>query len=195
MRESMSLTFIRRALPIVAAFLVTGTAIAAETVEIKDCKVTFSTLGRPVLVKIEGKSEIPCKGSLEISDDGKVSGKLSMELTKIDTGIGLRNKHLRENYLQTDQFPVAELNQISPENLKTQLDQGSNERQKFAAKLKLHGVEAPITAGTYTIQRGSKGRTLSASFRVDLPDHGVQRPSFMGVEVVDAVEIDVKFKF
>ena len=166
---------------------------AGQFIEVKDCKISFSTIGQPVLVKIEGVSESPCIGRLEIDDSGRTSGKLSMDLSKIDTGIGLRNKHLRENYLHIEKHPTAELSSIEADSLIQELKNPTGNDQAFKAQLGLHGVSAPIRSGTYRVTKKGGLRAFSARFLLDLPDHGIERPSFMGVKVVDAVDVQVTF--
>ncbi len=154
---------------------------------ISNCKVSFRTKGQPVLVTIEGESENPCSGEYTI--DPKFRGEFIMPLDKLDTGIPLRNKHLRDNYLHTSKFPnatlVVEEAEAFSENLKT----SDGKESKFTGVLELHGQKKPTTDGLYSI----KNKKVRAKFSVLLPDHGVEQPAFMGIKVVDRVYIEVEF--
>jgi len=156
----------------------------------KNCRVTFATKGQPVLVKIEGKSDEPCTGSFTTTSGELGSATFKMKLTAIDTGIALRNKHLRENYLHTDKHPEAEIRITKLTDLKGKLDGSSNAKSVFEGTLNLHGVEKPIREGQYSIE----GKGVTAEFCIDLPDHDVEKPAFMGVKIVDKVYVTVKFE-
>lgn len=155
---------------------------------VANCKVTFETIGKPVLVQIQGTSGAPCTGSYEIAGDA-VTGTFSMKLDSLETGIELRNKHLRENYLHTEKFPEATLTISGISGLTQQLSGKSGKKSEFTPSLTLHGVTKSIEKGTYEID----GRTVNAEFRLELLDFGIERPMFMGIKVVDAVIVRVQF--
>jgi polyisoprenoid-binding protein YceI len=156
----------------------------------KDCKVTFKTKGQPVLVNIEGKSEAPCEGSFKISGANITESHFKLSLLQLDTGIGLRNKHLRENYLHTEKFPDATLIITSVADLPAQMAGTAPGKSAFVGDLELHGVKKTPMESVYQI----KGKHVTAEFTVDVPDYGIERPSFMGVKIVDKVFITVEFE-
>lgn len=162
----------------------------AKPVKISDCKISFKTIGQPVLVSIEGKSGTPCEGSLDLEEKDFKAAIITMELNQLDTGIPLRNKHLRENYLHTDKFPVSTLTELKPEDAAEQLAGTKKGSSTFTAMLEIHGQKKSIE-GKYEVKDGNK---FEGNFKIDLPNFGVNRPSFMGVKVVDKVQIFFKFK-
>lgn len=162
-----------------------------KTIAVKNCKLKFETTGRPTLVRIEGKSEHECTGKLVHDGTKVVESEFVMPLDKIDTGIQLRNKHLRENYLHVDKFPNAKLKITNAENFKEQLDGGLKKSSKLEATIEIHGKEAPILDGSYEVQ----GKKATVKFAVDLPSHGVEQPSFMGVKIVDKVNATVTLEY
>ena len=115
-----------------------------------------------------------------------------MNLSKLDTGIPLRNKHLRENYLKTGEFPNAVLKISELKDLDKQLKGTAGAESKFEAILTIKNVDKPIVNGSYRLKGGKEG---IANFQMDLIDYGIERPSFMGVRVVESVLIKVKFNF
>jgi polyisoprenoid-binding protein YceI len=155
--------------------------------DVADCKVEFNTTGSPVLISIEGKSEAPCTGQVDVADLSK--SKITMELNKLDTGIPLRNKHLKENYLHIDKFPVSTLTGLKAEEFDKQ-QKGHSSDSKFEAVLDLHGVQKPIK-GTYRIK---DGKNLKAKFDIEVTEFNIPRPDFMGVKVVDKIHVTVQFK-
>ncbi|MCM2281413.1 MAG: YceI family protein [Bdellovibrionaceae bacterium] len=161
----------------------------AQSASIKNCKVKFETTGQPVLVKIDGKSESPCTGEYAIEGDKLKSATFTLPLDKLDTGIALRNKHLRENYLHTEKFPKATLTVNNAADFAAQRAGSKGGMSKFEGELELHGQKAPVLEGEYQI----KGGKVTAKFKVELPAHGVAQPSFMGVKIVDRVHLTVDF--
>src|SRR5438132_5755067 len=67
-----------------------------------DANVTFSGKG-PAGFKIEGKT-----AELTVKDDGKAV-TFVVPLATLKTGIDLRDRHMREKYLETDKYPNAVL--------------------------------------------------------------------------------------
>jgi polyisoprenoid-binding protein YceI len=175
----------------VSLFFVIAFSIAAraESITVKNCKVKFETTGQPVLVKIEGKSEVECTGKVTVEGDQIKDSEFSMSVEHLDTGIALRNKHLRENYLHTEKFPTAKLSIKAIDGLSTQRKGPSAAMNDFQAELELHGQKAPVEIGKYQI----KDNKVTTQFCIDLPSYGVDKPSFMGVKIVDKVHITVTF--
>lgn len=158
--------------------------------KISNCLITFKTRGQPVLVSIEGKSESPCSGIFVVENGSTKKSKVTMNLQKLDTGIPLRNKHLKENYLHTDKFPTATMTDIEADNIDGQLKGTVKGKSSFKGQLELHGAKKEIQ-GVYEVKGGNM---YNGQFEIDLPDFGVERPSFMGVKVVDKVYVTFNFK-
>jgi polyisoprenoid-binding protein YceI len=161
-----------------------------KTITIKNCQLKFETTGSPTLIRIEGKSEKGCSGTLTHDGSKVIDSDFTMPTDKLDTGIPLRNKHLRENYLHAAKFPIMKMKLKSVENLKEQLAGNFKKFSKFEGILEVHGKEAPAEDSTYEVQ----GNKVTAKFVVDVLSHGVERPSFMGVKVVDKVHITLTFE-
>ncbi len=62
-------------------------------------------IGKPSFIKIRGKGEAP-KGEL-IVEGKKASGNFEFSIASLDTGIELRNEHMRDNYLHVKDHPTA----------------------------------------------------------------------------------------
>ena len=156
---------------------------------VKNCKVTFETIGKPVLVQIQGSSTEPCTGTYTVAGDKLTQAEFKMKLTGLETGIALRNKHLRENYLHVDKFPEAVVVVKDIQDLGTQIKGGASDASAFVPEMTLHGATKPIKGAKYKIT----GKKVKADFRLELLDFGIERPMFMGIRVVDAVIITVEF--
>jgi polyisoprenoid-binding protein YceI len=121
-----------------------------------------------------------------------LSGELSVDLATIDTGIALRNQHLRENYLQIAKgagFDKAVLTEI---RLSEANGEGFEGTSGFAGTLRLHGVSRPV-AGTAEVRRQAPGVRISATFPLTLTDFGIEPPQYMGVGVGNKLIVKVVF--
>jgi hypothetical protein len=161
-------------------------AANAQDFSIKDCKVEFKTVGAPVKVEINGTSGAPCTGKFSLDGGAVKSSLFEMPLDKLDTGIELRNKHLRENYLKVSEFPKAAFKLTSADKA-GEIATGGGEAS-FKGKMKLHGKVSDVE-GTYKVS----GDNVNIKMPLDLRDYGVEAPSFMGVTVVDKIYLDINF--
>ena len=164
-------------------------AKSAMASEIKNCKITFETIGKPVLVQIKGQSDEPCVGSYTLAGNQLTAAEFKMKLDKIETGIPLRNKHLRENYLHTDKFPEAVISVKKIDGLDQQRGSKGAKMDNYYPELTIHGVTKPVAGAQYKIA----GKKVEATLQLELLDFGIERPAFMGIKVVDAVAIKVEF--
>ncbi len=133
------------------------------------------------------------KGTLTLaeSDPVHLTGDLEVELATIDTGIQLRNQHLRENYLEVGKpgFDKAVLSDIRIGEARSETFEG---RSSFAGNLKLHGVTKAI-GGSAELKREAGGMRVSASFPLSLTDFGIEPPQYMGVGVGNRLVVKVTF--
>jgi polyisoprenoid-binding protein YceI len=120
------------------------------------------------------------------------TGELAVDLQTLDTGIGLRNTHLRENYLEVgrgDGFSHAVLSEIALDGVDAGAFDG---RTRFTGTLQLHGTRKAV-AGEARLQRRDGGVEVEAGFPVALPDFGIPEPRYLGVGVRDQVQVTVRF--
>jgi polyisoprenoid-binding protein YceI len=133
-------------------------------------------------------------GSVTASANGSrvFDGSLTVDLRTLDTGIGLRNEHLRENYLEVDKgpgFDTATLSEIDLIGLNPDAPEGSG---SFTGSLTLHGVTRAVT-GAVDVRQSGAGFRVKASFLVTLADFSIRKPRYLGIGVKDTVQVDVAF--
>lgn len=124
-------------------------------------------------------------------DPAALDGTLQVDLSTLDTGISLRNSHLRERYLEVqrgDGFARAVLSQIA---LGGPVETVSG-RTTFTGSFAVHGVTRPVS-GTAELTRVGDGVRVEATFPVVLPDHQIPKPRYLGVGVEDEVQVRVTF--
>ena len=119
-------------------------------------------------------------------------GSLAVDLRTVDTGIDLRNDHLKEKYLEVDKgagYDQAVLSDVVLQGLNADAPAGKG---SFTGSLMLHGVKKTVT-GTVEIRQDGTGRRVRASFPVNLPDYNIDKPRYLGVGVKDTVQVSVTF--
>jgi polyisoprenoid-binding protein YceI len=140
--------------------------------------LTFLTVANPGLLSIEGKGGY-VEGVIILLED-KVSGTLKVPLSNIDTGMGLRNEHMRSKYLSVEKYPHAKLI-LDPFIVD---DSGA-----FSGLLTVK-KDTKAVRGTYKLEAGQVSAKMSIDVK-DFPSIGV--PSFLGVSIQDSVTINVGF--
>lgn len=166
---------------------------AQAAVEVKTAPsqgdVQFEAIGKPSMVKIKGKGE-GAVAALTV-DQGKVNGDIRFKLETLNTGIGMRDDHMKEKYLQVKEHPEAVVtfkdvaipaawsvkSPVLPET-------------DFKAQMKLHGVEKEISG---KLQIENAKLTGRANFEIKLSDFNIDIPTYLGVKVADIVKVSVNF--
>jgi polyisoprenoid-binding protein YceI len=154
--------------------------------------VTFDAIGRPSAIKIHAKGDAP-KGKLKVVG-GKVTGAVSFKLDSLDTGIGMRNEHMKKRYLETDKFPEAKLTLTElalPANYSAADFSASD--VPFKGTLSLHGVDKPV-AGTAKLSRSGGDLAIDARFALKIDDFAIKIPSFAGITMATDVNCEVEDK-
>jgi polyisoprenoid-binding protein YceI len=116
-----------------------------------------------------------------------LKGELTVDLQKLQTGIGLRDRHMKDNYLEVkkgDEFAAARLEDIRVETL-----QG---KTSFKGMLTLHGEKREVS-GTANIKQNGDGYRVDASFPIRYADFGIPDATYLGVGVKDEVQVRVNF--
>lgn len=121
-----------------------------------------------------------------------LDGEISVDLGTIDTGIVLRNQHLRDKYLEVARgagFDKAVLSEIRLGAADGEAFQG---RTAFTGALLLHGSKRAVS-GTAEIRREGAAARVDASFPLTLTDFGIEPPEYLGVGVANRIIVKVLF--
>jgi polyisoprenoid-binding protein YceI len=151
-----------------------------------------SPSGTAVVVSMQGTAGLHIEGTTHELSLSEHDGELLFQvpLSGVDTGIGLRNRHMR-NYLDVAHFPRAELR--VPRWTLTLPPSGKTSESDAQGVLTIHGVYRPCSVH-YRAERASSGELrIRATTRVDMRDFGVDVPSYLGVHVDPQVAIQVDF--
>ena len=126
-------------------------------------------------------------------DTGSYTGELRVDLATLDTGIGLRNEHLRSSYLELERGPEfrgAVLSGIvldEPPRVRA-----GGHQTRFSGTLSLHGVRRTVE-GEAELRRRNGRMQVEAEFSLSLEAFDIPRPRYLGVGVRDEVEVTVTF--
>ncbi|MBM3320000.1 MAG: YceI family protein [Candidatus Eisenbacteria bacterium] len=115
------------------------------------------------------------------------------DLATLDTGIDLRNAHMRENHLHTDDFPKAVFRGgriVDP--IEGSWDSEGRARFSLAGMFSLHGVTRPL-AVPVEIRRGKNGSLLiETAFEIRLSDFEIPRPQFLLLRLNEVQRVHVR---
>jgi polyisoprenoid-binding protein YceI len=116
---------------------------------------------------------------------GTVRGALRVDLQTLETGIGIRDRHMKDNYLEVDKgpdFSAAMFDDIRVEKL--------DGKSVFSGTLMLHGQRKPIS-GTADLQQRDGRVRVQAQFPLRISDFEIPTPKYLGVGVRDEIQIKV----
>lgn len=150
--------------------------------------VSFLAVGKPSFLKIRGK-KATLRGKILITTN-YISGKFVVPLDEFDTGMGLRNTHMKEKYLETDRFPTATL-KFSRVRLPQNFLKDSSASVKdisFIGTLNLHGKTRKVK-GVASLSRVGRRVLGQAEFKLNLTDFAIDIPSFKGITVAKEVTV------
>lgn len=127
-------------------------------------------------------------GYLELDNTASFTGSkiyFEVELNSLDTGLELRNKHLRKEYLHTEKYPAAyfEGKIISEKSIGKDTSNVTSEGTFF-----LHGKKI-ITQISGTIIKNNATFNLKSNFSINLKDYGIKIPTVMFMKVNEEIQI------
>lgn len=152
-------------------------AVKSQVYKTENGNVEF--LSKAALNEFTGKSS-QLQGLLDLE---KNLLDFYLDLNTLKTGIGLRDRHMRDNYLETKKYPFAEFTG-SILNLPS-LVPGETKSVVAKGKIKIHGVERPIEVpGTLKMVSQSE-ILLETSFTLLLGDFKIAIPSVVFYELAE----------
>src|SRR5438067_12417450 len=167
---------------VLASALMPAAARADEALHVTSAQVTVNcplTIGGSFDAKTSALT-----GSIT-PDSGGVKGTFTVDLIKLETGISLRDRHLRNNYLEIQKGPEFAVAKF--ENIKIQKLSG---KTTFSGTMTLHGQQRDI-AGTADLQQDGRTYKVDASFPLKISAFQIPEPTYLGVGVSDEISIHV----
>ena len=151
-----------------------------------------SPSGASVLVSMQGSAGLHIEGSTHELVISESDGELVFQvpLSGLDTGIGLRNRHMR-GFLDVAHFPQAELR--VPRLAVVVPGPGKPAESDLVGTLNLHGVSRPCSVHYRAEQVPSGEVRVRGTTRIDIRSFGIETPSYLGVHLDPAVAVQVEF--
>jgi len=151
--------------------------------------VSFTSIAP--LEEIVGKTSI-VTGYVSLPDGASpAKGEVHVDLASLDTGLSLRNKHMRENHLETDKYPEAVFQLESLTIPSGSLSQGVRTAVEARGTLQMHGQSKQVAPVTWLTLSGDD-LTIEADFTVSLADFNITRPEFLIMKLADEQKISAK---
>jgi polyisoprenoid-binding protein YceI len=122
----------------------------------------------------------------ELTDNSDVY--FEVDLRTLDTGIGLRNRHMREDYLHTDKFPYA---RYKGSIVRVQRS-GRDNTVAVRGTMDIHGVTRQMDINA-TLTLTNNGYRVKSSFQIKLPDHDIPIPRFMFLKISEVMRLELDF--
>jgi polyisoprenoid-binding protein YceI len=171
------------------AFLAAPQLLDASTFNVKSGAATFTAVGKPGFIRINGEGPIPA-GKFEIDEKtGIKGGEIQIKLDQLTTGLSLRDSHMKEKYLETAKFPTAV---FTVQEAKFP-DGKIPELFDLPGILNLHGKQLPVTASVHgKVNSGSASG--EADFEIVLSDFGIEIPQFSGITVANSVKVHIRLE-
>lgn len=172
---------------ILVLFCIILPVVTAAPVKITSGSVSFLATGKPGFLKINGTGP-EVRGMLD-SSPKLMTGELIVTMDKFNTGIDLRDEHMKEKYFEVKKFPEASL-MIKELVLD---DKGQASDAPFKGTLSFHGIQRDIAGTATVISKGAK-QQVEAEFPMALKDFNIDIPSYAGVKVADTVVVKAKIE-
>lgn len=112
-----------------------------------------------------------------------------IDLNTLKTGIGLRDSHMRENYLETDQYPFAEFTGKIAQA--PTLMVGERIPVKALGVFKMHGREKQIEVVGFLTKLQNGKINLNADFTIKLTDYKISIPSLIFYELAEEQKVTI----
>jgi polyisoprenoid-binding protein YceI len=116
------------------------------------------------------------------------SVQININIDSLDTGVGLRNKEMRERYLETTKFGTATFKSVSvigPASIAPNVPTEIN----VTGDLTLHGVTKRMTIPVRVVLIPDGRIHATTDFKIHMPDFGIAVPHNILVTVNDEVPV------
>lgn len=184
--------------------LLISSAVSAEVrtfrIASDDSKNVVQFVSEATLERVVGRTH-DIQGSLELDLNdlaATTKGFFSVDLRSMDTGIGLRNQHMRDNQLHTNKYPEATFVLKRFVNVsRNDLAPGETVNVLAEGDFTIHGVtktyQIPVTL-TYVPGSGAGDIIkVTGDWSLRLADHKINRPEFLFMRLAEEQNISVAF--
>ena len=162
----------------------------------KESRVVFAS--KAAMEQFEGKTN-SLEGMIEIDPAAlgdTASVRFEVDLATLDTGLKMRNTHMRENHLETSKFPKAIFEGAALRGRSARaLEAGRAESLDVEGTFTLHGVSRRIRIACEIVYRPIPAPArieFNTTFPVALADYAIARPQFLFLKLSDVQTVKVR---
>jgi polyisoprenoid-binding protein YceI len=159
-----------------------------------------SFTSRAAIVRMTGRTNnLSGSANLDLADMAHASGTVNVDLLTLDTGIAMRNEHMR-GFLETAKFPQAIFKFTRIDVAGNKLEPGKLVEGKATGTITIHGVTRALVAPielTYLPQGDPKYRAgdwlhFYSQFKTHISDFGIALPNtVLGPKVSNDLTIEI----
>jgi polyisoprenoid-binding protein YceI len=150
-------------------------------------RVEFQSKAR--LESFSGKAKaITADFEIDTTDLDATTGTVTVDLRSLDTGIELRNRHMRDNHLHTDSFPNAV---FVIDSIRSRTATAEGAEVMAHGTMTIHGTSRPISAAGTVQSVSGAGMRIQTEFPLVITAYGIPRPEFLFLKLAEEVKIVV----
>jgi polyisoprenoid-binding protein YceI len=125
-------------------------------------------------------------------DGSALVGKITVKLETLDSGIGLRDSHMREKNIHTAKYPEAV---FEPEKISgdAKLVVGETKQFTVLGKVSFHGKTRELSADVRAQLQKDGSILIDARLKLHLSDFNVEAPTLAFVKVEEDVTVFLRF--
>ncbi len=112
-----------------------------------------------------------------------------VELDALDTGIGLRNRQMKNDYLETEKYPYAT---FSGKITEVKKSGGDEFLVTTDGELTIHGQTKDYTIEC-RVNRDAPAYRIRCEFQVSLPDFSIEVPSLMFMKISETIDLELDY--
>jgi len=116
------------------------------------------------------------------------SVQIVINIDSLDTGVSLRNKEMRERYLQTDKFGTATFKSVSVTG-PASIAPNQPAEISVTGDITIHGVTKRMTIPVRVVLIPEGRIHATSNFKIHMPDFGIDVPHTILVTVNDEVPV------
>lgn len=156
-----------------------GTEARAALSSASDSHVAFEGKG-PAGFKVTGSTT-----DLSVTE-GNGNVVFTVPLANLNTGIDLRDRHMKEKYLEVPKYPSVVLT-IARSALRVPAG-GERVEADAPGTLTLHGQTHPVSVHYDAKQEGT-AYLAHGRFHINMNDYGINVPSYLGITVKPDIDV------
>jgi polyisoprenoid-binding protein YceI len=152
----------------------------------RESKIDFSAKITGSSFKGESRA---LKGTIELDLRAKQLKKVHILLPadSIKTGMGKRDSHMYDKYLETDKYPI-----ITFKAQNVPFDVATGSKAVIEGTFAIHGVEKPVKMEFTVKSIGPNDFMIDSEFELNIEDYGIKQPKFMVVKMNKVLKMELR---